>query len=144
MRILGALAGLIWEWNRQGRPSGPTPFTSFPQWARIVGGILVACGLGDPCRPQFDGTFTRDTITQDMTELFRLALSVRGQEWIGKADVRSLVMQQAGYNHHHDMDLFSQWDLADRKGQTAFGQALHRYDGRALGVRAKPETDRIS
>ncbi len=95
-RVLGALAGLIWEWDRQGRPPGPTPFTSFPEWARVVGGILVSCGLGDPCLPQNDGTFTKDTVTDDMTGLFRLALDTYGDDWISKRDLRGLISPEGG------------------------------------------------
>ncbi len=131
--MLGALAGLIWEWDRQGRPAGPTPFTSFPEWARVVGGILVACGLGDPCLPQNDGTFTRDTVTDDMTALFRLAFSVHGDDWISSRDLRELLSPDIAFGVDRDNDLFVQWDLRDRKGQTAFGMALQRYKRRILG-----------
>jgi hypothetical protein len=37
------------------RKPGETVFTSFPEWARVVGGILTSCGLGDPCVTQLDG-----------------------------------------------------------------------------------------
>ena len=132
-RILGALAGLIWEWDRQGRPEGPTPFTSFPEWARVVGGIMVACELGDPCAAQRDGTFTKDPVTEDMTTLYQLAASVGGSKWMSKADVRALISESSENNRHHDLELFPQWDLQQRAGQTAFGLALQRYQGRDLG-----------
>ena len=92
-RILGALAGLIWVWDRQGRPGGPTPFTSFPEWARVVGGIMVACELGDPCAAQRDGTFTKDPVTEDMTTLYQLAASVGGSKWMSRADVRAVALR---------------------------------------------------
>ena len=132
-RILGALYGLVMHWDSQGRPAAPTAFTSFPEWARIVGGIMVACGLGDPCIPQTDGTFTRDTITEDMTSLFELASNVHRGQWLAKGQVRDLIAQRTEHNRHHDMELFPQWDLQDRSGQTAFGAALARYQGRVLG-----------
>lgn len=133
LRRRQAGGGLIWEWDRQGRPAGPTPFTSFPEWARVAAGILVACGLGDPCLPQNDGTFTRDTVTDDMTTLFRLADSIHGDDWITSRDLRELVSPGITYGADRDNDLFPQWDLRDRKGQTAFGMALQRYKGRILG-----------
>lgn len=132
-RILGALYGFTMHWHSQGRPPGPTPFTSFPEWARIVGGIIVACGLRDPCVPQTDGTFTRDSVTEDMTSLFQLAANVHQGEWLAKGQVRDLIGQRTEFNRHHDMELFPQWDLQDRPGQTAFGTALTRYQGRVLG-----------
>lgn len=132
-RILGALLGLVMHWDSQGRPAAPNPFTSFPEWARIVGGIMVACELGDPCVPQTDGTFTRDSVTEDMTNLFQLAANVHHGEWLAKGQVRDLIAQRTEHNRHHDMELFPQWDLQDRSGQTAFGAALARYQGRVLG-----------
>ena len=59
--LLNAVAGLIQYWHQQACPPGETAYTSFPEWARVVGGILVTCGLGDPCVPQLDGTLTSDT-----------------------------------------------------------------------------------
>ena len=47
----GPLDALVRHWVDEGCPEGPTRFTSFPEWGRVVGGILYACGLGDPCLP---------------------------------------------------------------------------------------------
>jgi hypothetical protein len=46
--ILSAVYTLIKTWFDAGEPSGPT-FTSFPEWARVVGGVMKYHGLGDPC-----------------------------------------------------------------------------------------------
>ncbi|MEI6655662.1 MAG: hypothetical protein WCP45_12915, partial [Verrucomicrobiota bacterium] len=35
--LLSAVATLVNEWVRQGCPDGPSPFTSFPEWGRVVG-----------------------------------------------------------------------------------------------------------
>jgi hypothetical protein len=48
--ILSAIYSLIMEWKRQGCPPGPE-YTSFPRWGEVVGGILMVCGLGNPCLP---------------------------------------------------------------------------------------------
>lgn len=132
-RILGAMAGLIWEWNSQGRPSGPTPFSSFPEWARVVGGIMVACGSGDPCLPQIDGTFTQDRLTEDMKTLFRIAQLAHPSESITRQSIRDLVTGRGRSTEEIGLDLFPQWDLDDRKGQSAFGKAIQKYKGRILG-----------
>jgi hypothetical protein len=36
--LLNAVAGLIQYWHQQACPPGETAFTSFPEWARVVGG----------------------------------------------------------------------------------------------------------
>ena len=132
-RVLGALAGMVQEWVNKGQTPGPTPFTSFHEWARVVGGTMAVCGLGDPCKQQTDGTFTRDTLTEDMRCLFGLAVAEKPGQWLTKSEVRGFVRAEDHFAGGHDMDLFLQWDLEDRKGQTAFGQALSRYKGRVLG-----------
>ena len=47
--VLGAVATIVQHWIQCGCPAGKTPFNSFPEWARVVGGIMNCCGLGDPC-----------------------------------------------------------------------------------------------
>jgi hypothetical protein len=89
--LLNAAAGLIQYWHQQGCPPGETAFTSFPEWARVVGGILVTCGLGDPCVPQLDGTLTSDTLTADMKKLFQLAFQESPNEAMTKNEVYQLV-----------------------------------------------------
>jgi hypothetical protein len=45
--VLAALQAIVTHWVNCKRPAGGT-FTSFPEWGRIVGGIMEAAGLGDP------------------------------------------------------------------------------------------------
>ena len=44
--VLAALLSLVENWVDVGRPNGGT-FTSFPEWAQKVGGIMKWAGLGD-------------------------------------------------------------------------------------------------
>jgi hypothetical protein len=44
--VLAAIYALVENWRKAGCPPGPT-FTSFPEWAHVVGGILQVGGLGD-------------------------------------------------------------------------------------------------
>ena len=47
--ILSILFAMVQRWDQAGRPDGPTSFASFPEWAKVIGGIMHACNLGDPC-----------------------------------------------------------------------------------------------
>jgi hypothetical protein len=42
--------------GQAGIPEGPNSFKSFPDWSNVVGGAMVAGGLGDPCLP-FKGEY---------------------------------------------------------------------------------------
>jgi hypothetical protein len=46
---LAALDALIWNWATASSVIAPT-FTSYPEWAKYVGGIMAAADLGDPCK----------------------------------------------------------------------------------------------
>ena len=125
--LLSALAVLVNRWDQAGRPDGPTPFASFPEWGNVVGGIMTFNQLGDPCLPvnrqDEDGG---DEMTQDMRTLFRLANESFGTEWIIKQQIYSLVDQEQA-------DLFSWINLSERRGQTMLGKALSRFNKRCLG-----------
>lgn len=124
-RILGALAAFVSEWDQQGRPEGKSPFTSFHHWAKIIGGIMQACGLGDPCAKQEEDLAAMDSETADMTTVFQLAHETFSESWISIPQVREMV-SSAG-------DVFGWMDLDSKKGQTAFGMLFRRYTGRELG-----------
>ena len=124
--LLNAVAGLIQYWHQRGCPSGETAFTSFPEWARVVGGILVTCGLGDPCVPQLDGTLTSDSLTADMKKLFQIAFNENPNKDMSKNEVYQLVRCPDG-------DLFGWLDLNERSGQSIFGKKLREFTGRSLG-----------
>ncbi len=86
---LSAIAALFEEWLRQGQPKGNT-FTSFPLWAQVVGGVMLANGLGDPCLPQDDFGAT-DRKTQTMKALYNYAWSEHRGKEITKADIYKLI-----------------------------------------------------
>jgi DNA polymerase I-like protein with 3'-5' exonuclease and polymerase domains len=125
--ILSILFAMVQKWDQVGRPDGPTSFASFPEWAKVVGGIMHACNLGDPCVPiDRDNDDGGDELTQDMKTLFRLASITFGTDWSTKQQIYSLVDQEQA-------DLFSWINLGERRGQTLLGKALSRFDKRCLG-----------
>jgi DNA polymerase-1 len=127
-RLLSACAAFVTEWDRQGRPAGPTPFASFPQWSRVVGGIMHACGLGDPCLPHSDASkITGDQHTEAMKSLFAAAFEAFGSRDVKKPEIYDLIRQQ------QDGGLLDWIDLSSRSGQTSVGRMLSKYNGRELG-----------
>ena len=123
--ILSTLAAFIRRWDAAGRPDGSASFASFPEWAKVVGGIMEACNLGTPRQPSNRGKMTGgDETTEDMKTLYRAAHEQFGSEWASKKQLYELAKQ---------LELFSWWDIEDRKGQTAFGKAINRFNGRHLG-----------
>ncbi|MDP7050625.1 MAG: DNA polymerase, partial [Verrucomicrobiota bacterium] len=123
--ILSTLAAFVRRWDAAGRPQGSAPFASFPEWAKVVGGIMEVCNLGTPRQPSNRGKMAGgDETTEDMKVLYQAAHEQFDSEWASKKQLYELAKQ---------LELFSWWDLEDRKGQTAFGKAINRFNGRHLG-----------
>ena len=92
--ILSAIASIYRHWAEQGFPGrGPTPFTSFPEWSHIVGGVMVAAGLGDPCLP-FKGEYDNaggDQQSDAMAELFSVCYEEFGSKDVLKKEIYKCV-----------------------------------------------------
>jgi DNA polymerase-1 len=126
--LLSAIAALVCEWVRQGRPPGPSPFTSFPEWGQVVGGILHCAGLPDPCRPHEDSQSSGDQATKAMRDFFVLAFDHFGDREVLKKEFQEFVQQNEGVH-----ELFDWIDFAARRGQTTFGKLVVKFDKRELG-----------
>lgn len=127
--LLSAIFALIQHWHEQGMPDGPTPFASYPEWARVVGGVMITAGFGDPCLPENNaGHVGGDEQTENMKTLFALGHERWGTK---RVELKSIIDLLSG----EDAPLLFTWlDLAERSGQTAFGKMLRRFVGRSLGT----------
>ena len=125
--LISAINALVCHWVRQGCPHGPTPFTSFTEWGRVVGGILASCNLGDPCLPHEDSQVSGDQNTRAMRDFFELAHARFGGSRIAKDAFQQFLQDDTPVQ-----ELFEWIDFATRKGLIAFGKLLGRFDGREL------------
>ena len=50
-KVIAALDAFVENWKAKGRPPGSKKFTSFPEWAAVVGGIMEAAKYDSPCEP---------------------------------------------------------------------------------------------
>lgn len=125
-RLLGALFALVKRWEERGRPEGPTPFASFPTWSRIVGGIMTACELGDPCiRPPDIKTQVGDRDTEDMRRIYISAHERFANAPINKTQIYEIMRTGEEWP-------FPYFNLDNRDDQTKFGRILERFDGLVL------------
>ena len=126
--LLSAVAALVNEWVRQGCPPGPSPFTSFPEWGQVVGGILHCAGLPDPCLPHEDSQSSGDQSTRAMREFYQLAFDHFGDREVLKKEFQEFVQQDEGIH-----DLFDWIDFTARRGMISFGKLVTKFDKRELG-----------
>jgi len=129
--ILSAMYCLVRKWIKDGKEKGETPFTSFPLWAEICGGIMNCCGLGDPCKQDKELIYVSgDNETKDMKLLFELCYESFPEKDIKKSDVKNII-------DTYEENLFSNLDLGYSKSdQTKFGIMFDKYVGRVFsGIR---------
>jgi hypothetical protein len=98
--ILSALNAIVVNWAKKGFPKGKTAFSSYPEWAEIVGGMMAAAELGDPCLPFKSGyEIGGDLKTEAMTELFRVCHAAFGDNvWVEKPAIYKCVRNAAKDN----------------------------------------------
>lgn len=133
-RVLGAVKALLDNWIAQGCPEGPTPFNSAAEWGRVVGGIMIAGGLGDPCLPHAeDGGIGGDLKTKAMRAVFQAGFGKRPGEWFTKGDLFEMI--QTG--DEDDFDFFGKWSEDNgRAAKKRLGMALTEFRNRELsGIR---------
>jgi hypothetical protein len=124
-QIISAMYSLVRNWKDKGMPDGKMNFTSFPEWAKICGGILESAGYGNPCAQDKEVVIVQgDSETQDMKALFEVVYDHFKDEPVDKKAIINLAQSE---------DLFSYWDLNnDRSAQTKFGNLLNKFIGRVL------------
>lgn len=125
-KILSALATLVQNWFDKGMPPGSVPFASFPDWARVCGGIMEAAGYGNPCLPNIDPIeIGGDTETKDMKKLFEVVWQTYGEQWMTKKDLINKLASQEEFK-----ELFSYLNFEDQGDKIKFGCMFEKYIGR--------------
>lgn len=128
--ILSSLYTLVRTWVEAGMPNGNIPFASFPEWSRVIGGIMESCGYNNPCVPDKEMlALGGDSETKEMKSLFELCYERYPNQWISKADIRNLII-------NGEDGIFGYLDFNKKSDQTKFGQKITKFLGRVLsGIR---------
>jgi len=133
--ILSAVASLYRHWAQEGFPPGPSPFVSYPQWAEVIGGVMVAAGLGDPCLPfQSDYDTGGDLKTTAMAELFKVCHETLGEKWVRKKEIYQCVQKAVTADDNELLGWFGALEGAEdsRKNQSKLGRLLKMFKNRVL------------
>ncbi len=126
--LLSAMGALVRNWYDKGQPEGSTPFTSFPEWGRVVGGIMEAAGFGDPCLPHEHDGSVGDDLTEAMRVLFTLCYNAHPENWIDKKEIYAVIDKNADEEALAEFGKLS----VERSDQTRFGKNLQHFVGRLL------------
>ncbi len=124
--IFSALYALVRNWVDKGMPSGSKPFTSFPEWARVCGGIMETAGYDSPCEKDLESLgVATDSETSDMKALFELCYEHYPETKMDKQQVKELLKDNKD-------GLFGYINWEDKKDQTKFGIKFNKYVGRIM------------
>jgi hypothetical protein len=131
--ILSAIAKFFSHWIDEGMVPGKTPFTSFPEWASVVGGVMNACELGDPCLPHEDKDLVGgDLRTTAMRALFELMFELRPNLWTEKHEIYNVI--SANQTEDERLNWFGEFEgIYKKKNTTKTGIAINSFDKRVLG-----------
>jgi hypothetical protein len=128
--ILSALYAFVREWYIKGMPAGTNPFASYPEWARVCGGVMEAVGYTNPCVQNLDpARIGGDTDTKDMKRLFELCHESWGSDRIKKKDILNRLCGEDVCSEEW-AELFTWVKWQDKGARGKFGKFFEKYVGR--------------
>ena len=123
-RILSALYSLARNWFDKGSPAGSVPFASYPEWARVCGGIMEAAGYGSPClRDRELSGVSIDSETDEMKELFEYCYAACPDISMSKLEIKQIIAEN---------NLMTYFDWSKPSSNVKFGLKLKKFKGRIL------------
>lgn len=127
--VIAALQALVDNWIKKGRIPGSVKFTSFPEWAAVVGGIMEAARLGNPCQP--DASDTESISSSWYRDISLMA------ETIGKAELGVPLTTADILDKYVKKDAELAATISEYKSEESYkrelGQQLKGLDGKDLG-----------
>lgn len=124
--ILSALYSLVRNWFDKGMPKSKELFTSFPEWARVGGGVIEAAGYENPLKNIKVDEVGVDDETSDMKALFEYMFERYADENLSKKQIRDIIINDNDFGS----SVFGWMNLEERSGQTRFGFLMDKYSGR--------------
>lgn len=137
--LLSAVYILIKTWFDAGKPKSTIPFTSFPEWSRVIGGLMEYHNMGNPCITIEDEDIGGDRETRDMKELFKFMAEYQhnhqdaNRKGYMMSEIRTAISEAKS---SEDFEGFPGWDLSDKAFQTKFGIMIRRFVGRSFNCKS--------
>ncbi len=132
--VLSALYALVQNWVEKGMPKSKQPFSSFPEWIAIVGGILESAGIGTPMQNDTLNSIGGDEETRGMKQLYEEAIAFWGQEWVAKSTI--FVEIQNPNSNFFGLFSYLDWEKNPGSAKMRFGKILSKYVRRIFsGIR---------
>lgn len=121
--IISSLYKLVENWVDKEMPKGSMPFTSYPVWADVCGGIMEAAGYENPCLKDKTPIISLDNETEEMKQLFEVCFEQHPNEYLTKKEIE-VISESEG--------LFNELDLSSMGGKVKFCLKIDKYVKRVL------------
>jgi hypothetical protein len=121
--IISALYAIVKHWWENGAKPGKVPFTSFPEWSEVVGGIMESVGWDNPCTKDEVTVIALDQETDEMKILFETAYEQKPNTWLNLGELQEIVEKD---------DIMPDLDLKNKSDQIKFGKLIAKYGNRIL------------
>jgi hypothetical protein len=129
--ILCAVYSHLCYWKKDGCCPGNT-FSSFPRWAQIVAGVLLATGHGDATLPMVTKEESGDPLKDALREVYREGFNLSHGTWITTLSLENHLISGLGALR----DTTDFWNnLQHSSNKRAFGEDITKYNKRELKVR---------
>ena len=127
--VIAALKALVKNWISKGKPPGSVKFTSFPEWAEVVGGIMEAADFENPCYPDDEDQINISRTWYD--DICSLAEVIGTKQSGVPLPVRDIVENYV----KKDSALIERLNsyTSEDSYKKELGQKLHEYSGKDLG-----------
>jgi hypothetical protein len=111
-------------WVEKGKPSGSITHATFPEWARIIGGVMEANGYVNPLTPSEAGTL--NTLADRDAEEWKKLLPIM---YKNKTPLTGKEIQLMAENN----ELFEFFDFSKHGMRIAFGKLIRKFSNRWFG-----------
>ena len=121
--IISALYVLVENWVNKGMLPGSVPFTSFPYWARVCGGVMEAAGYDNPCKKDDSAIISLDTETEEMKLLFETCYEKYPNKWMTKQEIQQIIEQEG---------IMPSMDFNTMSDRVKYGNKIDKFVNRML------------
>ena len=136
--ILSVLYALVKNWHEKGMPACSKPFASFPEWMRVVGGILEAAGIGIPTQNDTLNSIGGNREEIAMKQFYETAYQKWPNEWTNKSEILNTIENRDAEGSMNPEESFEEifdfliWNKNPSSARMRFGRLLSKYANRIL------------
>lgn len=126
--MLSVIYSLIKNWFEKGKPKGSVPFTSFPIWSQVCGGIMESAGFLNPCNPNKTLSNVGGNVEEEhMKALFELCYQINPNHFMSKKNIKEILINEKKCAGEAPFD-FLEFDK--NQDNVEFGYKISRFVGR--------------